>query len=113
MNLRTLFLLVLFSFIFNYIEAQSYSISGYVKDQKNGNALVGANIFIEGTSIGAAADKNGFYEITNVKAGNYSLKAAYIGYKSFTDSVRFQGDEQDYVLDFSLNYTTIEGNEGR
>lgn len=48
MNLRTLLPLVLFSFTFNHIEAQSYSISGYVKDQNNGNALVGANVFIEG-----------------------------------------------------------------
>lgn len=111
--MRTLiiFIITIFFTINNNLEAQSYSISGYVKDQNDGNALVGANVFIEGTSIGAAADKNGFYEITNVKAGKYSLKAAYIGYKSFTDSVRFQGDEQDYVLDFSLNYTTIEGNE--
>ena len=91
--------------------ASSYSISGYVRDQSNGNVLVGANVFIEGTSIGAAADQKGFYEITNIKEGNYSLKAAYIGYKTFSDSIGIQGDEKNYSLDFNLNYTTIEGNE--
>lgn len=55
--LCTSFLLLL---LLSHIQAQNYSISGYVKDQNNGNALVGANVFIEGTSIGAAADKDGF-----------------------------------------------------
>ena len=106
-----LFIITLFFTINNSLEAQDYSISGYVKDQNNGNALVGANVFIEGTSIGAAADKDGFYEITNVKAGIYSLKAAYIGYKAFSDSLTLEGEDYNQTLDFSLNYTTIEGNE--
>ena len=111
MRRLTLFIITLFFTINNSLEAQDYSISGYVKDQNNGNALVGANVFIEGTSIGAAADKDGFYEITNVKAGTYSLKAAYIGYKAFSDSLTLEGEDYNQTLDFSLNYTTIEGNE--
>ena len=106
-----IFIITVFFTLDNSLAAQSYSISGYVKDQSNGNALVGANVFIEGTSIGAAANKDGFYEISNVKAGTYSLKAAYIGYKAFSDSLTLQGEDYNQTLDFSLNYTTIEGNE--
>ena len=110
-NQLILFVLTLLLLPFSHINANTYSISGYVKDQSNGNVLVGANVFIEGTSIGTAADQEGFYEITNIKEGNYSLKASYIGYKTYSDSVSLRGDEKKYILDFNLNYTTIEGNE--
>ena len=72
-----------------------------VKDQSNGNVLVGANVFIEGTSIGTAADQKGFYEITNIKEGNYSLKASYIGYKTYSDSISLQGDEKRAISKIS------------
>ena len=106
-----LFILTLLLIPLSRINANTYSISGYVKDQRNGDVLVGANVFIEGTSIGTAADQKGFYEITNIKEGNYSLKASYIGYKTYSDSISLQGDEKKYLLDFNLSYTTIEGNE--
>jgi TonB-dependent receptor len=91
--------------------AKDFTISGYVKDKINDEPLIGANIFIEGTSIGAAADKKGFYEINGIKAGTYTIKAAYIGYKTFSDTITIAGDEFDIALDFNLNYTTIEGSE--
>ena len=104
-NQLILIVLTLLLLPFSGINANTYSISGYVKDQSNGNVLVGANVFIEGTSIGTAADQKGFYEITNIKEGNYSLKASYIGYKTYSDSISLQGDEKKYLLDFNLNYT--------
>jgi len=91
--------------------AKDFTISGYVKDKINDEPLIGANIFIEGTSIGAAADKKGFYEINGIKAGTYTIKAAYIGYKTSPDTITIAGDEFDIALDFNLNYTTIEGSE--
>ena len=91
--------------------AKDFTISGYVKDKSNDEPLIGANIFIEGTSIGAAADKKGFYEINGIKADTYTIKAAYIGYKTFSDTITIAGDEFDIALDFNLNYTTIEGSE--
>ena len=44
--------------------AQTYKISGNVTDGSNGEALIGANIFLKGTSLGAASDANGNYSIT-------------------------------------------------
>ena len=108
--IRIVFLLL--SFIYNEkLQADEYAISGYVKDKNNGNPLIGANIFIEGTSIGVAADKNGYYEIDNIERGNYTFKVSYIGYKTSSEIVELMSNQKKYILDFNLNYTTIEGKE--
>ena len=108
--IRIVFLLL--SFIYNEnLQADEYAISGYVKDKNNGNPLIGANIFIEGTSIGVAADKNGYYEIDNIERGNYTFKVSYIGYKTTSEMVELMSNQKKYILDFNLNYTTIEGKE--
>ena len=94
----------------NLIMAQTVNIRGTVKDAANGSPLAGANVIVIGTSIGTATDTDGKYEIPNLNAGDYILKAAYIGYLEQIDSLSIEGDK-DIEKDFSLSYTTIEGQE--
>ena len=61
--------------------AASGSIRGKVVDAASGEALFGANLILEGTSLGAATDFDGKYLITGIPAGNYSLIVSYIGYE--------------------------------
>jgi hypothetical protein len=73
--------------------AQSGKLRGQITDQETGEALVGANIIIVGTSYGAATDVNGEYIILNLIAGVYEVKASYIGYQAQTVSnVRINAD---------------------
>jgi len=72
------------SILMGILSAQS-SVTGTVTDD-SGNALAGANIVVEGTSIGAAAGSDGTYVI-NVPAGTVggqtvTLTASYIGHQS-------------------------------
>lgn len=62
------------------IFAQSGKINGIVRDAQTGEALIGANVLIEGTTIGAATNIDGFYAIVNVPPGTYSLRASMVGY---------------------------------
>ena len=61
-------------------------IKGKVVDLQTGEALIGANVLVVGTSFGAATDVNGVFTINNLEAGVYSIKAAYLGYKTVTVS---------------------------
>ena len=63
------------------------ALAGMVTDVSSGAALVGANVVVEGTDLGAAADANGSYLIENVPAGSYTVTASVIGYKSSSESV--------------------------
>ena len=88
--------------------SQSASISGTVKDSLNGDELIGANVFIKGTSLGAATANNGQYQINNVGLGTYTVKVSYIGYQSKEIEITLS-KAKNYVQDFNLNYTTVEG----
>ena len=73
--------------------AQSGKLRGQITDQETGEALIGANVIIVGTSFGAATDVNGEYIILNLNAGTYEVKCSYIGYQTKTISnVRINAD---------------------
>ena len=103
--------LILSFFLLTHLSGNTYSISGVVQDRATSKPLIGANVFVEGTSIGAAANDKGKYSITGLKEGLYIIKASYIGYNAFSDSLLIVGEKKDIILNFNLNYTTIEGNE--
>ena len=88
--------------------SQNSVISGTVIDSVNGNALIGANVVIEGTSLGIATDADGKYKLTNITEGDYIVKVTYIGYKQETKSLSIT-DTKEYTLDFALDYTSVEG----
>jgi hypothetical protein len=60
--------------------AQTGSINGYVRDLSNGEPLAYANVYLEGTSIGAASNDRGYYYISNVPAGKHELVVSFIGF---------------------------------
>ncbi len=61
-------------------------IKGKVTDRESGEALVGTNVVVVGTSSGATTDVNGEFTILNLEVGVYQLKASYVGYQSITVS---------------------------
>lgn len=60
------------------------SISGRITDSKTGEGVVGANVVIQGTVQGAATDVEGYFTITNVKEGSYTLQISSVMYKTHT-----------------------------
>jgi hypothetical protein len=56
-------------------------VAGRVSDETTGQPLVGANIVLKGTSMGASADLDGNYAILNVPPGVYTVVVSMIGYR--------------------------------
>ncbi|MFB0516091.1 MAG: carboxypeptidase-like regulatory domain-containing protein, partial [Candidatus Neomarinimicrobiota bacterium] len=90
---------------------ESGKIAGKVYDAETNQPLPGANVVIEGTTLGAATDMDGNYFILNVRPGEYIVTASVIGYVQVrtTDVIVQMG--LTTPLDFPLNPTTIEGEE--
>ena len=83
-NVKRFFLLLLGSFLSLSAWAQTGVICGTVSDAKFKDALIGASVVIEGTTVGAIADVEGNFRIENVKPGKYTIVASYVSYKSET-----------------------------
>ncbi|PLX32123.1 MAG: hypothetical protein C0600_03665, partial [Ignavibacteria bacterium] len=89
--------------------AQTGSLSGIVTDA-GGEPLVGANISIRGTVLGAASDIDGRYVIRRIPAGSYSVACSMIGYGRVVQAVTVDaGDE--LVWNFTLEETAIQTGE--
>ena len=103
--MKNYFLLFLLSI--SVVFAQKGSIKGIVTDLDNGDPLIGANIVIDGTTMGAATDMDGAYLISNVPIGEHLLKVTYIGYELKEQSVTVNADEE-LIVDVSLASETIQ-----
>ena len=98
----SIFLLISIAF------SQSGSITGYITDSGKKEPLIGANIYVMGTSLGTASNDEGRYTIVNVAPGDYTLKISYIGYESKEFAITVAANER-ITQDFELDYATIEG----
>lgn len=76
---------ILFYFViiqFNLLAGTTGKLAGNVTDAQTGEILIGANLLIEGTNLGAATNSEGNYVILNIPPGTYQVKISYIGYES-------------------------------
>ncbi len=90
------------------VTAASSTIEGNVKDAKTGEPLLGANVILIGTSMGAATDIHGKYVIRNIIPGSYTIRATYIGYE--TQEMNITIKEGEHIeQDFKLEPVSIEG----
>jgi len=84
-------------------------IAGRVIDKETKEPLIGANVFIEGSSVGAATDLNGEFFIINIPPGNYLLNIQMIGYVKFqARDLRVSVNRTSYI-NAELTPTVLEG----
>ncbi|MCF7802506.1 MAG: TonB-dependent receptor [Candidatus Marinimicrobia bacterium] len=84
-------------------------ISGRVVDAQSGEPLAGCNIIVEGTSLGAAADQDGYYRILNLSPGIYSVRASMIGYNPVIQKNVKVLIDLTTPLDFNMGIGSIQG----
>jgi len=77
-------LAIVFTLTFGTLYAQNGSISGVVTDATTKETVIGANVVIEGTTVGAATDIDGKFTIANLKPGTYNLRVTFVTYKAHT-----------------------------
>ncbi|MBK7819283.1 MAG: TonB-dependent receptor [Sphingobacteriaceae bacterium] len=85
-KLRSAFLFTLFFLAFAVKAQEKFTLSGYIKDGKNGESLIGASVVKAGTTQGAIANEYGFYSLTLPK-GTHTIVVSYIGYNNKTFTV--------------------------
>src|SRR5260221_6987268 len=84
--MRFLFLIPVFVIIINLNAQQKFTINGYIKDAANGEAMIGATVFVQELKTGTTTNEYGFYSIT-IPSANYNLKFSYLGYSTVSEDV--------------------------
>lgn len=80
---------------------------GYIVDSRNGETLIAANIAILETGRGTTSNSSGYYSLTNLQPGTYTLIASYIGYHRFERVVELEAG-QALRLDIELVSESFE-----
>ncbi len=93
------FLLILFTLLSVQSFAQGKgSLSGILKDESTNETLIGANVLVVGSSLGASTDLDGYYIVKGIPAGKYTVKFSFISYQSITvENVRIESGEETKI----------------
>jgi len=86
-------------------------IAGKVVDAKTREALIGVNVIIEGTVLGAATDLDGNYAIINIPPGVYNVKASAVGYSPVTKTDVRVSIDLTTTLNFELSEVAVQAQE--
>ncbi len=84
------------------------SIGGTITDSKTGEAIIGANVVIAGTTTGTATDLEGKFVISNLTAGTYNLQVSYVTYKTHNVPNVVVEDAKRVTIDVQLNEDATE-----
>lgn len=80
--------------------AQTGTLTGVVSDSTTGMSLPGVNVIVQGTTLGSATDTEGRYEITGVPAGEQTVIATFIGFRTARQTTTVS--EGTNTVNFSL-----------
>ena len=78
--MKKLVLLLFICSIFNAKAQDKFTISGYAKDAKNGEALIGVTVYKKNSQIGTSTNEYGFYSLTLPK-GQDTIVFSFVGIK--------------------------------
>ena len=89
-------ILCLFVTVTLFSQKKDALVRGNVYDSNGGQPVPFANVILRGTSQGATTDANGFYQISSIKAGDYTLFVSFIGYDSIETKISVKEGEIFY-----------------
>jgi hypothetical protein len=73
-------------FIGSVLQAQG-TIKGFVKDASTGEPMLFLTVGLENTAIGTQTDENGYYSMTKVPDGTYTVLVSLLGFETFRQEV--------------------------
>lgn len=99
---------LIFAFLFLSLlgfAQKNYTVSGYIKDARKGETVIGAEIEVAGkTSFFTNSNEYGFYSLT-LPEGEYTLTFSYFGFAQETRSFTLSSNQK---MDIRLQETTDE-----
>lgn len=106
-------LLIKCSFVFSQVG----EIRGFVYDKQTGEPIIFTNVYLKGTSRGVVTDVNGYYSLTKIPIGSYTIVSTYLGYDTANIKVEVQNNKIStvnlYIEKTTFNIKEIEVRDKR
>lgn len=82
-------------------------IGGTITDGK-GEAIIGANVYLVDTYDGTSSNLEGSFAFTTTETGTQTLKATYLGFADFTQSIEVKGDSLFFQIKMKVNALELQ-----
>jgi len=90
---KVFLLLIIMWGTLNVTAANKSTLSGYVKDEKTGEILISATVFVNELEIGLVTNQYGFYSLT-LPNGNYTIQFRYVGYQTLSRKIEINASKK-------------------
>ena len=112
MTIRNLLLVASLSLVFFLSTqlsstAQNAIIRGFVYEKETGEPALYTNVYLYKTTFGATTDQNGFFTISKIPAGDYTLMVTYIGFDTLRIPIKVQKNDL-FTKKLYLSKSTFE-----
>jgi len=114
MKIRTL---LVFLFVFCLLitqvslKAQEATVRGFLYEEESGEPAIFANVVLKGTNFGASTDINGYFLISKIPPGDYTLMVTYLGFDTISELISLSKgallNKKLFVKKGSFNLETV------
>ena len=88
------------------------TIRGFVTDKSNGEPAIFVTVSLEGTSYGVTTDVTGYYALSKIPAGTYTINVSSVEYETVTQKLTIEGSKVVTVnFQVSPKVTELQGVE--
>jgi TonB-dependent receptor len=102
-------LFLIFMLIPGFVFSQAL-LKGLVSDASNNEPLIGVNVIVQGTSLGAATDIEGQFRITGIPERILTIRTSCVGYEPKFTEIDFSKNKE-VQINVQLKPAIIEGEE--
>ena len=100
--MKKIYIIGLFISICHLLTAQN-ELTGKITDEKTGESVAGATIYIPELKTGAIADQNGEYKIENLPKTKVVVQVSFLGYKSVVQTINLAiTSAQNFVMEQAI-----------
>ena len=77
---------ILIVLLINITAFAQNDVKGFVYEKQTGEPMMFCNVYLKGTTLGASTDINGFFNITKIPDGDYTIMITNLGYDTISES---------------------------
>ena len=101
------FLILCIASIFtSSVFAQNNDIKGFVYEASTGEPVMYCNVVLKGTILGCSTNENGYFNLTRIPDGKYTLMITCVGYDTLTENISL-AHGQTLSRKFTLKETSM------
>ncbi|MEO5570643.1 MAG: carboxypeptidase-like regulatory domain-containing protein [Bacteroidia bacterium] len=113
----TFFILIFLFLISIKSYSQTSTVKGFVYEKETGEPVLFINVYLKKTQYAGSTDVNGYFTISKIPPGDYTLEVTAVGYDTLEAPVTVSADEivskKLYLAKRTVNLKEVEVSAGR